>query len=132
MARRVLYLSDYISDLLVLLSKMLDALVLITILFNVLFHHWVPSNIEEVFLELPGVFVNKRHVFAPNALNHIAHIIAPSCHICLGILVALNSMLSALSELIEFLHGSDVALVDILNIFFADKALKALECLVFA
>lgn len=41
-------------------------------------------------------------------------------------------MLSALSKLIEFFHGSNVALVDILNILFADKALKALECLVLA
>ena len=41
-------------------------------------------------------------------------------------------MLSALSELIEFLHRGNVALVDILNILFADKALKALECLVLA
>ena len=114
-----------------LLLQNLDSLFLLVILVRILLHHAVLLNVQYVLLELYCELVDERDVLGPYPHDHVTHVVLPPGDIEGSIFITHYRLLSAVPYLIVLIQLCDIALINVLHIFFTDEAGQALEALLF-
>ena len=129
MSRSALNCVNDFTNLLMLILKILQTILLPSILSYKVLHLRCTLYIYQLLLQCLRVLVNETQKSLPDPHNHIPYIVFPPCQLMLRVPIRLDRPLRELPHLVKLVQRGDIALVNVLHVVAIDEAGETLVAL---